>query len=586
MKSQVDVKAPLTGVVIEVHAQIGQQIKRGDLLVLMESMKVQIRIEAEHTGTVDNIWVSAGHSSQRDAVLLTLNIEEQHSEIVEAKLPHSVQAHPLIAEYQDRKALTLDDHRKEALKKRHDRRCLSARENLANLCKLDSFQEYGQFAVAAQRNRHDYQDLKTTTAADGIITGIGQVNGQATAIIVNDYSVLAGTQGYFHHQKLDRILSVAEQKKLPVIMFTEGGGGRPGDTDVTIINSGLQCRSFGTWAGLSGSVPRISVANGYNFAGNAALFGAADITIATESSWIGMAGPAMIEGGGLGVFKPTEIGPIDIQAANGTVDIVVKNETEAASAAIKVLSYFQTGEATWKAPEQHDLDCAMPQNRRQTYAIRNIIDTIFDTNSCTELRHQYGRSIVTCLATLEGKAIGIMASDCEHLGGAIDVDAGEKATRFMQLCDQFNLPIVSLCDTPGFMVGPEHETLGAVRKLADMFRVGAKLSTPFHALILRKCYGLGAQAMLGGSTHRPLATLSWPTGEFGPMGLEGAVRLGYKKELEAFVDVEQEQALFDKLLAQQYEKGKASEVASVLEIDAVISPSDSRAALISLIGVT
>lgn len=585
MKSQVDVKAPLTGAIIEVHVQVGQPVKRGDLLALMESMKVQIRIEAEHSGTVDNVWVTAGQASQRDSVLVTLNIEELNTEKAQNQHqePQRSGPHPLIAEYESRQALSLDERRQDARQKRHDTGYLSARENLANLCDPESFQEYGQLAVAAQRNRRDYEDLKTSTAADGIITGIGQINGQATAIIVNDYSVLAGSQGYFHHQKLDRILSIAEQKKLPVIMFTEGGGGRPGDTDVTIINSGLQCKSFGTWAGLSGRIPRISVANGYNFAGNAALFGAADITIATESSWIGMAGPAMIEGGGLGSFKPTDIGPIGVQAANGTVDIVVNNETEAAAAAIQVLSYFQDARTTWTSANQHVLDSAMPENRRQTYDVRHILNTIFDEHSVTELRKQFGRSIVTCLATIEGKAVGIMANDCEHLGGAIDVDAGVKAARFMQLCDQFNLPIVALCDTPGFMVGPEHETLGAVRKLADLFTIGAQLSTPFYALVLRKCYGLGAQAMLGGSTHRPLATLSWPTGEFGPMGLEGAVRLGYKKELAAFTDVEEEKALFDSLLAQQYEKGKAAEVASVLEIDAVILPSDTRAALVNLI---
>ena len=584
MKSQVDVKAPLTGAVIEVNAKVGQQVQAGDLLILMESMKVQIRLEAEHSGTVDNVWVSTGQAAQRDSVLLTLNIESLNSEASVNEHQVNTTAHSLIAEHQARQALSLDSQRQEALLKRHKKGFLSARENLANLCDPNTFQEYGQLAVAAQRNRHDYDTLKTTTAADGIITGIGQINGHPTAIIVNDYSVLAGTQGYFHHQKLDRLLSIAEQKKLAVIMFTEGGGGRPGDTDVTIINSGLQCKSFSTWAALSGHIPRISVANGYNFAGNAALFGAADITIATESSWIGMAGPAMIEGGGLGTFKPTDIGPVDIQSNNGTVDIVVSNEQEAASTAINVLSYFQGFSSAWSAPEQANLDFAMPENRRQTYPIRDIINTVFDQQSVTELRTQYGQSIVTSLAMLEGKAVGVMASNCEHLGGAIDIDAGEKAARFMRLCDQFNLPIISLCDTPGFMVGPEHETLGAVRKLAEMFTVGAQLNTPFYALILRKCYGLGAQAMLGGSTHRPLATLSWPTGEFGAMGLEGAVRLGYKKELAAFTDIDEEQALFDRLLAQQYEKGKACEVASVLEIDAVIKPSETRAALINLVG--
>jgi acetyl-CoA carboxylase carboxyltransferase component len=578
------VKAPLTGVVIEVVVSADQKVCKGDLLVLMESMKVQLRIEAEADGIVRSVFASVGETIQRDTEIVRLEaFKAPDTSAGSRSVAAESSPHSLIQKFSDRQALSLDSHRTEAAVKRHSKGYQTARENLAKLCDPNSFQEYGQFAVAAQRQRHDYQTLKTISAADGIITGIGQVNGQSVALVVNDYSVMAGTQGFFHHQKLDRILAIARQKKLPVIMFTEGGGGRPGDTDVSVVNSGLQCASFGTWAGLSGLVPRITVANGYNFAGNAALFGAADITIATKNSWIGMAGPAMIEGGGLGTFKATDIGPIEVQSSNGTVDIVVDDETQAAEVAVKVLSYFQTVEPTWQAGDQTPLQSALPENRRQTYQVRDIIELLFDQSSFVELTKNYGPSIVIGLARIEGNAVGIMANDCNSLGGAIDVNAGEKAAKFMQLCDQFQLPIISLCDTPGFMVGPEHETQGAVRRLAEMFRVGAQISTPFYAVILRKCYGLGAQAMLGGSTQRPLTTLAWPTGEFGPMGLEGAVRLGFSKELAAISNAEQRQTLFDKLLAQQYEKGQATEVASVLEIDAVIDPADTRAALATLL---
>lgn len=584
------INAPLTGVVIEVSVVSGQTVHKGDLLVLMESMKVQLRVESDYDGTVESVPVNIGDTIQRDANLISITVSDkprttgasQNKAISDA--PHS-----LIQGFRERQALSLDQHRSAAADKRHAKGYQTARENLAQLCDPATFQEYGQFAVAAQRQRHDYETLKTTSAADGIITGIGQVNGQAVALVVNDYSVMAGTQGFFHHQKLDRILQVARDKKLPVIMYTEGGGGRPGDTDVTVVNSGLQCTSFGTWAGLSGLVPRISVANGYNFAGNAALFGAADITIATKRSWIGMAGPAMIEGGGLGTFKATEIGPIEVQTSNGTVDIVVDDEAHAAKVAVKVLSYFQKAakgqpnSSDWQAQGQAILQHALPENRRQTYDVRHIIERLSDLDSFIELGRGYGPSIVTGLACIEGKPVGVMANDCNSLGGAIDVQAGEKAAQFMQLCDQFKVPIISLCDTPGFMVGPEHETQGAVRRLASMFRVGAQLTTPFYAVVLRKCYGLGAQAMLGGSTQRPLYTLSWPSGEFGAMGLEGAVRLGFRKELSEITDPDEQQALFDKLLAQQYQRGQATEVASVLEIDAVIDPADTRKTLATLL---
>ena len=605
------IKAPLSGIVIEVLVNIGERVSQGQLVAIMESMKVQIRIEAEHNGTIASLFSQVGDSVERDAPILeleTLEIEqsfeaessnslnnkvsrEATNELADASASkqQASQPHSLIAQFEARQQLSLDSKRQDAQAKRHAKGYRTARENLAALCKPDDFIEYGQFAVAAQRSKHDYQSLKTSSAADGIITGIANINGRQVVLIVNDYSVMAGTQGFFHHQKLDRILAVANDKELAVIMFTEGGGGRPNDVDITTVNSGLQCTSFGAWAGLSGLVPRISVANGYNFAGNAALFGAADITIATKASWIGMAGPAMIEGGGLGSFKPTEIGPIEVQSSNGTVDIVADDEAHAAKLALKVLSYFQksspsqTNRSDSLAQDQTILQSALPENRRQTYSVRNIIEVLCDTNEFTELGSGYGQSIVTGLSRIDGKAVGIMANDCMSLGGAIDVHAGQKAAKFMQLCDQFELPIISLCDTPGFMVGPEHETHGAVRKLADIFKVGAQIKVPFYAVILRKCYGLGAQAMLAGSTSRPLTTLSWPTGEFGAMGLEGAVKLGFSKELAAITDPIEQQALFDDLLAQQYQRGQAEEVASVLEIDAVIDPKDTRRRLILLL---
>ena len=492
-------------------------------------------------------------------------------------------------ELQARLAKTQDDARLTQAEKRQAKGFNTARENIEKLCSGKLFREYGQVAVAAQRQRRNYEELQTETAADGVITGIAPINNECitlnshanisshdTVLIVNDYSVLAGTQGYFHHLKLDRIIEVALNKQLPIIMLTEGGGGRPGDTDITTINSGLQCTTFSRWAGLTGKVPRIAVNNGYCFAGNAALFGAADITIATASSSIGMAGPAMIEGGGLGKFNPTDIGPIDTQAKNGVVDIVARDESHAIEIAKTCLGFFQGCHTDWEAPIDSALDCVLPDDRRYVYDMHKVISGIVDINSFVEIGKQYGSAIILGFARIEGKPIGLIASNCKVLGGAIDVDAAKKLNRFMKLCDLFAIPIVSLCDTPGFMVGPEHEKNGAVRYLSELFATGANLSIDFVAVVIRKCYGLGAQAMLAGSTSKPSYMLSWPTGEFGAMGLEGAIKLGFKKELEEQTDPTKRQALFDKLLAQQYEKGKALEVATVLEIDAVIEPRDTR----------
>jgi acetyl-CoA carboxylase carboxyltransferase component len=480
---------------------------------------------------------------------------------------------------------TLDSDRPEMVRRRHEKGCRTARENLADLVDEGSFIEYGQLAVAAQRSRRDLADLEENTPADGVITGTATINAglfgrenARAAVVVYDYSVLAGTQGYFHHQKLDRILELAEQWDLPVVMYTEGGGGRPGDTDVKTQVAGLNIGSFRTWARLSGRVPRIAVNNGYCFAGNAALFGSADVTIATRNSWIGMAGPAMIEGGGLGRHAPTDIGPIAVQERNGVVDLVADDEAHATDLARGLLAYLQGRTGNWTAADQESVRGLMPADRRWVYPVRDIITTLADADSFLELRRAYGQAIVTGFLRIEGRPVGLIANDCRQLGGAVTAEAAEKAARFLQLCDACALPVLSLIDTPGFMVGPDSEREAAVRRMSRLFVVGANITVPLLAVVLRKGYGLGAMAMAGGSLAAPVWTASWPTGEFGGMGLEGAVRLGYRKELEAVEDDERD-ALFETLLKQMYEAGRATEAASHLEIDAVIDPADTRRAL-------
>ena len=494
---------------------------------------------------------------------------------------------PELALLNERLAKTGDEFRAEAKSRREQKGYRTARQNLADLVDSNSFLEYGQLAVAAQRNRREYEDLQENTAADGILTGTCTINADvvspdaaSAAVIVNDYSVLAGTQGYFHHKKLDRLCELAEELRLPIIMYTEGGGGRPGDTDVSTQIAGLNLKSFSTWAKLSGVVPRIAVNNGYCFAGNAALFGCADFSIATRSSWIGMAGPAMIEGGGLGSFAPTDIGPVAEQEKNGVVDIVADDEADATRIARQLLSYFQGPVSEWDCADQSALRDIVPQDRRWAYPVRKVIETLADQGSFLELQRIYGRSIITGFIRLEGNPVALIANDCQQLGGAIDSQAAEKAARFLGICNAHKISVLSLTDTPGFMVGPDSERAAAVRKMSSLFIAGAAITVPVVAVILRKGYGLGAMAMTGGSFANPVYTASWPTGEFGGMGLEGAVQLGFKKELDAAPDPEARQALYDKLLARLYEVGRATEAAAHLELDAVIDPADTRACII------
>ncbi len=525
-----------------------------------------------------------------------------------------------------RHELGFDAARPEAVERRRERRRRTARENLGDLVDEGSYVEYGPLLFAAQERRRSKQELIEKTPADGLVAGVATVEGNPCVAMSYDYTVLAGTQGMRGHLKKDRLFEVAERRRLPVVLFAEGGGGRPGDVDFPIV-AGLDCRAFHLFGRLSGLVPLVGIASGYCFAGNAALLGCCDVVIATEDSSIGMGGPAMIEGGGLGVFEPGEVGPIDVQHTNGVVDLRVADDRAAVAAAKRYLSYFHdpvhrpasgpsasgpsasgpsasgpsasgpsasgpsasgpsaSGPSAsppdqsargWSAPDQRALRAIVPEQRKRAYEVRRVLHTLCDEDSVMELRDGFGAGMVTALARVEGRALGIVANDPAHLGGAIDADAADKAARFLQLCDAFGLPVLFLCDTPGFMVGPDAERTATVRHFSRLFVIGANLEIPFGTIVLRKGYGLGAQAMAGGSFKAPLFTVGWPTSEFGGMGLEGAVRLGMRRELDAIEDLQERERIFQATVAAAYEHGEGLNMAAYGEIDDVIDPADSR----------
>ncbi|NQU07350.1 MAG: ATP-grasp domain-containing protein [Candidatus Abyssubacteria bacterium] len=577
--------AAMRGVVVSIDVAEGDLVYEGQTIAIIEAMKMQQAIKAEVTGIVRRISVEEGDTASEGQPLLFIepmevdapeaerekdfNLDEIRSDLAEAIAHHEI---------------GLDEARPDAVARRRKIGSRTARENVADLIDPGSFIEYGSLAVAAQRRRRSMDDLTKATPADGLIAGIGSVNGDLfdesrarCMVMAYDYTVLAGTQGMMNHKKKDRMLQLAEQWRLPLVLFAEGGGGRPGDVDVLEVSvAGLDVMTFKQYAKLSGLVPLVGIVSGRCFAGNAALLGCSDVIIATKNSNIGMGGPAMIEGGRLGVCKPEDIGPIDIQSPNGVVDIVVEDEAEAVRAAKKYLSYFQGPISDWECADQRLLRRSIPEDRLRVYGARTVIETLADKGTVLELRREFGIGIITALIRIEGRPLGLIANNPMHLGGAIDADGADKAARFMQLCDAFDIPILTLCDTPGFMVGPDAEKTAQVRHFCRMFVTGASSSVPWFAVVLRKGYGLGAQAMVGGSFHNPLFIVSWPTGEFGGMGLEGAVRLGFKKELEAVEDPTERQALFESMVAMAYEHGKAINMASVLEIDDVIDPVETR----------
>ncbi len=491
-----------------------------------------------------------------------------------------------LAELRRREALTRDDARPDAVRRRHEAGGRTARENLDDLVDPGSFVEYGRFAIAAQRGRRELEDLIARTPADGLIGGTARINGElfgeraACAVLSYDYTVLAGTQGALGHRKKDRLFELIERMRLPTVLFAEGGGGRPGDTDYPVV-SALDTRAFALWARLSGLVPRIAVVAGRCFAGNAVLAGCSDLIVATENVSIGMGGPAMIEGGGLGRVEPDEVGPLAMQARNGVIDLAVADEAEATAAAKRLLAYFQGAAPPGEASDQAALRDAIPERHRRAYAVAPVIETLADAGSVTFLRERFAPEMVTALGRIEGRPLGFLANDTRHMAGAITSDAADKAARFLQLCDSFGLPIVSLVDTPGMMVGVEAEATGLVRHASRLLLGGAALRVPLVAVILRRGYGLGAQAMTGGSLHEPLLTIAWPTAHLGPMGLEGAVRLALRKELDEIADEgEREQRVRD-LTAAAEENARAINAAALFELDDVVDPAETRSLIAS-----
>jgi acetyl-CoA carboxylase carboxyltransferase component len=587
----IEIRAPLQAQIVQWMVQSGDSVAAGDVLLILEAMKMEHEICAPRAGKVGALFYAAGESVTEDALLSNLELlthiprgleaeNTQKSEVsTRPAEPAATASHEGpradLLRVQQRHAFTLDANRPEAVAKRHAQGQRTARENIADLCDADSFMEYGALAVAAQRSRRSEEDLIQNTPADGMVTGIGSVNAQRTVVMAYDATVLAGTQGMRNHQKTDRMLGVALQNKLPVVLFAEGGGGRPGDVDMPIV-AGLHVATFASYARLNGQVPVVGIAAGRCFAGNAALLGCSDVIIATRASNIGMGGPAMVEGGGLGVFKPEQIGPSAVQHRNGVIDILVDDERQAVAAAKHYLSFFQGPQTDWQAPPALGLRDVVPENRLRVYDTRAAMAGLADVGSLLELRSGFGAGIHTALARVEGRPVGLLANNPLHLGGAIDADAADKAARFMQLCNAHGLPLVSLVDTPGFMVGPDTEATGQVRHVSRLFIAAAHLRVPYLSVVLRKGYGLGAMAMTAGGFHSPLFTAAWPTGEFGAMGLEGAVRLGFKKELQAVPEGPEREALFQRLLAQQTAAGSGINMATTLEIDAVIDPSDTR----------
>src|SRR5437588_1734340 len=522
------ITAPFAGTVIAVARTTDEPIGDGETVLVLEAMKMEHEVVAQTTGVVRRIDVGVGETVEEGQVLAVIQRDEEVlRRDTQDAIPALNDRREDLDQVIERHQLGLDEARPDVVAKRRAQNRRTARENLADLVDPDTFVEYGPLIFAAQEQRRPKDELIRRTPADGLVAGVADIDGWPAVVMSYDYTVLAGTQGMRNHFKKDRLFEVAERRRLPVVLFAEGGGGRPGDVDWPHV-AGLDCRAFNLFARLSGLVPLVGIASGYCFAGNAALLGCCDVVIATEDSSIGMGGPAMIEGGGLGSYEPDDVGPIDVQYANGVVDLRAADDEQAVALARRYLSYFRGARAAGSVPDQNRLRELIPEQRKRAYDVRRVLQGLFDQDSVLELRRGFGPGIVTALTLCDGRPLGVVANDPTHLGGAIDAVGTDKAARFMAMCDAFALTLLFLCDTPGFMVGPAAERTATVRHFARMFVTGANLIVPAGTIVLRKGYGLGAQAMAGGGFKAPVFTIGWPTSEFGAMGLEGAVRLGMR----------------------------------------------------------
>ena len=576
--------AHLTGVVAEIAATEGEAVAAEATVLTIEAMKMHHDVVAPAAGTVRDLAVGVGdHVREGERLFRVETRDGADEERADAPNEDLTAVRADLAEALERRRLLGDEARPEAVERRRERGRRTARENVADLCDEGSFVEYGGLAVAAQRARRPMEELIERTPADGIVTGVGSVNGalgnssaSRCAVLAYDATVLAGTQGIRGHRKADRMLELAERELLPVVLFAEGGGGRPGDTDGSELFL-LVVPTFASFARLSGLVPRVGIVSGRCFAGNASLLGLCDVTIATPDATVGMGGPAMIEGGGLGNYAPDEVGPVAVQEPNGVIDLVAADDAAAVAAARRALAFFQHPSVAGTAAESRLLRTVVPEDPKRVHDLRRLLELLADEGSVLELRRTFGRGILTALARIDGRAVGVIANDPSHLSGAIDAEAADKAARFVQLCDAFGLPVVSLIDTPGFMVGPEAERSALVRRSSRLFTAAATASVPFIAVVVRRAYGLGAQAMAGGSLHAPLLTLAWPSAEFGAMGVEGAVRLALRRELEAIEDPEERERRVAELVASVRAESRALNMAAHFEVDDVIDPAETRA---------
>lgn len=472
---------------------------------------------------------------------------------------------PRVRAVTDERASHDDDARPDAIAKQHARGRLSARERVTLLLDADSFVEYGMLA----RPAHPELD----GPADGIVVGVGALRGRPLVAVSYDYTVLGASQGHVSHLKIDRVFELAEAHGWPVAIFSEGGGARAQELG---FGFGRSARTFVSLARLSGHVPRVCAVVGPAFAGHANLAGLCDFVVATNTATMGMAGPPLVEAATGERLRPEEIGPIALHSEVGAVDLVVESDAEATAALQHYLAYFEGRAPAVASPTPADvIRRLVPENPRQAYDVRKVVTALADADSVMELRPAFARNAVTALVRIDGRPVGVIASQPMVMAGAIDAAASDKIARFISLCDAFALPLLFLVDTPGFMVGRAAEQTALVRHSARVLHAVAHATTPVLTVVLRKAYGLGYYA-LGSPPFDPALVLAWPTAEYGGMGLEGAANILHREEIDTAEAPRDVRRLHTDRLRESH---TARVAAAKFRVDDLVDPAETRSIL-------
>jgi acetyl-CoA carboxylase carboxyltransferase component len=466
----------------------------------------------------------------------------------------------------------LDGGRPEAVAKQHGRGSFTARERIDQLLDPGSFVEYGLLAAPS--------DATLDGPADGIVTGLGRLGGRPTVVVSYDYTVFGASQGTVSLTKIDRILELAHELGAPAVLFVEGGGARAQEIGMTYVRG---ANIFVRLGQLSGHVPIVGVVAGPAFAGHANVLSLCDIVIATEAATMGLAGPPVVEGALGRRLTPQEIGPIQLHERTGVIDLLVPDEAAAIEAAKSYLSFFGERQTSGhKEPQgRRAIGDIVPESARRAYDCREVVTAIVDGDSAFELRPKFAKNLVTMFARLGGRTVGVIANQPMIQAGAIDAPAANKMARFIELCDAFDLPLLFVVDTPGFMVGPESEETGLIRHSARVVTALSNARVPLLTVVVRKAYGLGYYVM-GSQPFKPLAFIAWPTAEFGAMGLEGAANILSRDDMKDTV-TGQRDSVSDKV--QALRDAHTVEVAARhFVVDDLLPPEDTRPLLLNVLG--